>query len=201
MYAMENERVLPWSTLEKFVYYYVEKVEYFTSKFRDGLVAVVTINNLKYYFPVGMMSVLEHFKGSKFIIFPGEKSLCPSTSHLTWDIAFYKNIHMVMVNDYEDVKARLKTRLKCEECELTPYGLGPENQLGHTCVQRLETIGANYKDVFLEEIILEDSKYKHLPPVILCSRFRYMDNSVNINQVSGIFIIFSYIFIYIYKSI
>ena len=189
MYAMENERVLPWSTLEKFVYYYVEKVEYFKSKFRAGLVAVVTINNLKYYFPVGMMSVLEHFKGSKFIIFPGEKSLCPSTNHLTWDIAFYKNIHMVMVHDYEDVKAKLKTKLKCEECELASYGLDPDNQMDHTCLQRLKTIGENYKDMFLEEIILEDSKYKYLQPVILCSRFKYMDNSVN--QVS-VFIIFSY---------
>ena len=58
---MEYQRILSWSTLEKFVYYYVEKVEYYQSKFRDGLVAVVTINNLKYYFPVGKMAVFGQF--------------------------------------------------------------------------------------------------------------------------------------------
>ena len=181
---MEYQRILSWSTLEKFVYYYVEKVEYYQSKFRDGLVAVVTINNLKYYFPVGMMPVLDNFKGDKFIIFPGEKSLCYNTNYLTWDIKFYKNLHMVMAHDYASVKAKLKAKTKCEECELTQYGLGPENQMGHACLQRLEHIGENYKDVFLEEIITEDPKYKHMPPVMLCSRFRYMDNTVNTNQVS-----------------
>ena len=136
-----------------------------------------------------MTSVLDNLIGKKFIIFPGQKIKCYKTNFLKWDISFYKNTHMVMIHDYENVKVKLNAKTKCNECDLAQYGLAPENQMDHTCLQRLEQIGPNYRDMFLEEIILEDSKYKYLQPVILCSRFRYLDNSVN--QVS-VFIIFSY---------
>ena len=188
---MSIERVLSWSILEKFVYYNVDKVEYYPSKFHDGTVAVVTINQKKYYFPVGMTSVLDNFIGKRFIIFPGQKIKCYKTNFLKWDISFYKNTHMVIVHDYEDVKAKLKAKTKCNECDLVQYGLGPENQMEHECMQRLEQIGPNYKDVLLEKIILDDPKYRYLPATMLCNRFKYMDDSVNTNQVS-VFINFSY---------
>ena len=186
---MSIERVLSWSILEKFVYYNVDKVEYYPSKFHDGTVAVVTINQKKYYFPVGMTSVLDNFTSERFIIFPGQKIKCYKTNFLKWDISFYKNTHMVMIHDYENVKAKLNAKTKCNECDLAQYGLGTENQMGHECIQRLEQIGSNYKDVLLEEIISDDLKYRHLPTTMLCNRFKYMDNSVN--QVS-VFINFSY---------
>ena len=47
---MSIEKVLSWSTLEKFVYYNVDKVEYYPSKSRVGTVAVVTINQKKILF-------------------------------------------------------------------------------------------------------------------------------------------------------
>ena len=166
---MSIEKVSSWSTLEKFVYYNVDKVEYYPSKSHVGTVAVVTINQKKYYFPVGMTSVLDNFIGKKFIIFPGQKIKCYKTNFLKWDISFYKNTHMVMIHDYENVKAKLNAKTKCNECDLAQYGLGPENQMGHECIQRLEEIGANYKDVLLNEIISDDLKYRYLPTTMLCN--------------------------------
>ena len=68
-------RIFSWSALEKYVYYAIEKVEFMDSMFSPVLAPVVTINGVRYYFPIGKLSILNHFKDDNFIIYPGEKSI------------------------------------------------------------------------------------------------------------------------------